>query len=62
MQMYHPNVHVSEWSWIGQKIDYTIENDGTLIDLKRMVFNVLTEIENHDTINMLHNEGVVNEV
>jgi hypothetical protein len=62
MSMYHPNVHVSEWSWIGQKIDYTIENDGTLIDLKRMVINVLTEIENRDIINMLHNEGVVNEV
>ena len=51
-----PNIHVSEWAWIGQKIDYTIENDGTLTDLKRMVFDVLTEIENRDTINMLHND------
>jgi len=55
-------VHVSERAWIGQKIDYTINNDGTLSDLKRMVFNVLTEIQNRDTINMLHNEGVINEV
>ena len=55
-------IHISERAWIGQKIDYTINNDGTLIDLKRMVLNVLTEIENRDTINMLHNEGVSNEV
>jgi hypothetical protein len=62
MKQKYPNVHVSEWAWIGQKIDYTIENNGSLIDLKRMVFNVLTEIENRDTIDMLHNEGVINEV
>ena len=62
MAMNHPNIHVSEWAWIGQKIDYTINNDGSLSDLKRMVYNVLTEIENRDIINMLHDEGVVNEV
>ena len=62
MSTYWPNIHVSEWAWIGQKIDYTITNDGTLNDLKRTVFNVLTEIENRDTINMLHDEGVTNEV
>lgn len=62
MKSKYPNIHISEWAWIGQPIDYTIENDGTLNDLKRMVFNVLTEIENRDTINMLHNEGVTNEV
>jgi len=62
MSTHWPNIHVSEWAWIGQKIDYTITNDGTLNDLKRTVFNVLTEIENRDTINMLHDEGVTNEV
>lgn len=62
MSKHWPNIHVSEWAWIGQKIDYTITNDGTLNDLKRTVFNVLTEIENRDTINMLHDEGVTNEV
>jgi hypothetical protein len=62
MSKKYPGIHISEWAWIGQKIDYTIENDGSLSDLKRMVFNVLTEIENRDIINMLHDEGVVNEV
>ncbi len=55
-------VHVSERAWVGQKVDYTIENNGTLSDLKKTVECVLTKIENRDTINMLHNEGVVNEV
>lgn len=63
MGLHHPGVHVSEWAWIGQNIDFTIENDGTLNDLKKTVDNVLTEIENRDIINMLHNdEGVLNEV
>ena len=62
MVLYHPNVHVSEWAWIGQQIDYTIENNGTLNDLKKTVETVLTQIENRDNINMLHNEGVSNEV
>jgi acetone carboxylase gamma subunit len=59
----YPNVHVSEWAWIGQKIDFTINNSGTLKDLKKGVDNLLTLIEVRDNINMLHNdEGVVNEV
>jgi len=62
MELYHPNVHVSEWAWIGQKIDFTINNSGTLNDLKRGVDNLLTLIEVRDKINKLHNEGVVNEV
>lgn len=35
-------VHVSEWAWIGQSIDHTIENDKTLkdlhIEIERLVF------------------------
>jgi hypothetical protein len=30
-------IHESEWRWIGGHIDYTIENDGTLEDLKKKV-------------------------
>jgi hypothetical protein len=62
MEYKYPNIHVSEWSWIGQSIDYTIENNGTLSDLKVAVDKVLTAIDNRDTINILHNEGVTNEV
>jgi hypothetical protein len=60
--MYHPNVHISEWAWIGQKIDFTINNSGTLDDLKKGVDTMLTLIECRDTIDMLNNEGVSNEV
>ena len=62
MSMYHPNVHISEWAWIGQKIDFTINNSGTLDDLKKGVDTMLTLIEVRDTIDMLNNEGVSNEV
>ena len=63
MALHHPDIHVSEWAWIGQKIDFTINNSGTLSDLKKGVENLLTLIEIRDNINMLHNdEGVVNEV
>lgn len=58
----YPDIHVSEWAWIGQKIDFTINNSGTLKDLKKGVDNLLTLIEVRDNINMLHNEGVSNEV
>lgn len=38
-------IHFSEWAWIGQKIDYTIENDGTLNDLTKKVNQLLTDVE-----------------
>jgi hypothetical protein len=34
-------VHPSEWSWIGGQIDYTIENNGTLEDLKNSLIRKL---------------------
>ena len=38
----YPYVHVSEWAWIGnENIHMTIENDGSLVDLKRKVQNFL---------------------
>jgi hypothetical protein len=56
------NIHASEWSWVGQKIDFTINNSGTLDDLKKGVDTMLTLINVRDTIDMLNNEGVSNEV
>ena len=29
-----PDVHYSEWAWMGYKTDYTINNDGSLEDLE----------------------------
>jgi len=34
-------VHESEWRWIGGHIDYTIENEGTLEDLKKKIIKKL---------------------
>jgi hypothetical protein len=33
-----PNVHISEYSWIKNDFDITIENDGTVEDLKNFEF------------------------
>jgi len=41
MQTQYADVHVSEWDWIGQRIDLTIENDGTIADLHEKVAAVM---------------------
>jgi hypothetical protein len=43
MQSKFPNVHRSEWEWIGRDSDrYIIKNDSTLEDLKKEVEKALT--------------------
>ena len=37
-------VHVSEWVWIGEKIDHTIENDGSLEDLYTNIRTIATPL------------------
>ena len=41
MGNYYPNIHYSEWAWIGQKTDYVIMNNGSLdmldADIKHML-------------------------
>ena len=37
MTLSYPEVHYSEWAWIGSDIDYTIGNDGDLIELEKKV-------------------------
>lgn len=32
-----PEVHFSEWAWVGEHVDHTIDNNGTLLDLARNV-------------------------
>jgi hypothetical protein len=34
-------VHASEWSWIGGHIDHTIDNEGTMEDLKNNILKCL---------------------
>jgi hypothetical protein len=43
----YPNVHLSEWAWIGCKYDYHIENNHTLFELKQKTKNMLHSFENH---------------
>ena len=63
MARMYPDIHVSEWAWIGQKVDFTINNSGSLNDLRIGVENLLTLLVVRDNIDMLHNEkGVVDEV
>ncbi len=41
MGNYYPNIHYSEWAWIGQKTDYVLTNNGTFdmleADIKHML-------------------------
>jgi len=37
MKQYYPEVHYSEWAWIGEEIDETIENDKSLEELAKRV-------------------------
>lgn len=41
-----PDVHYSEWAWIGCALDHTIENDGTMKDLSNKVENMIDTIFN----------------
>jgi hypothetical protein len=33
MEQLHPDVHISEWAWVGSKFDGVIENNGSIQDL-----------------------------
>jgi hypothetical protein len=51
MTVHFPNIHVSEWAWIGhQDIQYTIFNVGSMDDLRTNVRNFLHSIETFDTL------------
>lgn len=41
----YPDVHYSEWAWIGQEPDYLIENDSTLDDLKLQVQKIIHDMK-----------------
>jgi hypothetical protein len=47
------NIHPSEWSWIGGKIDHNIQNSGTVEDLKNSVIQCLIKTYGADTIDKL---------
>lgn len=47
MSIYYPQVHFSEWAWIGQRFDYIIENDGTLDDLRIKLNNIMENMNGY---------------
>lgn len=46
MAKFFPDVHISEWAWIGQDFDAIIENDGTKDDLENKVVALVKEVMN----------------
>jgi hypothetical protein len=41
MPQKYPNVHQSEWAWIGQTFNYTVDNNGTVEQLYGQISNLL---------------------
>ena len=37
----YPNIHYSEWAWIGHQMDLTINNDHSLQELQTEIFNMV---------------------
>lgn len=38
------DAHYSEWAWAGTPVDYEIDNNGTILDLKSNIDNIITTI------------------
>jgi len=45
MKIKWPDVHESEWAWIGSQIDYEIMNNGSLTDLYKQIDDIIFEYE-----------------
>jgi hypothetical protein len=43
--LYEMGVHESEWNWVNSRVDYTIDNSGTLEDLNHNVEEVVQQIK-----------------
>ena len=44
MPQRYPNIHHSEWAWIGQVFNYEIENNGTVENLYEQINNLLQDL------------------
>jgi hypothetical protein len=42
MEQLHPDVHISEWAWVGSRFDAVIENNGSIQDLYANIKSKLT--------------------
>lgn len=41
MNIHYPKVHYSEWAWIGQNMNYVIDNNGTILMLEADIKHML---------------------
>ena len=41
MHSKHPDIHVSEWAWIGTMFDYVLSNNGSKVELEACVKHML---------------------
>lgn len=44
MSTNYAHIHQSEWAWAGAKVDFEVNNDGTLEDLKYQIKNIISKI------------------
>lgn len=40
-----PQIHQSEWDWVGANFDYVLENDGSVADLQQKVYDTLVDMK-----------------
>lgn len=52
MQQRYPQVHVSEWAWIGGHYDVSLDNNGTLDELRNLLDKMI-----YNEYNNVHVEG-----
>jgi hypothetical protein len=45
MKIEAPNIHQSEWDWVGCRFDSVLNNDGTLADLQKNVYNTMIDLK-----------------
>lgn len=43
--LHEMGVHQSEWDWVNMRVDYTVENNGTIDELKTTVQQIVKEIK-----------------
>jgi len=47
----HSNIHYSEWAWIGQKLDYLLDNNGSIMMLEASLNHLLKTFAGCDIMN-----------
>jgi hypothetical protein len=52
MEFYFPDIHYSEWAWIGTPADDLIHNDGSIRELEDKIRNALTLVQDQCNIVM----------